>query len=810
MAPARPREPSIERTSEYDDFMNKLEEYHAKRGTTLDREPKVGQRHLDLFRLYSRVCEEGGYDKVSDTKNNKLAWRRIAAEFIPSNLNPTTQAFIVKSHYYKNLAAYEITHFHGKEPPPKEILEDVSAKGGDLLTRTKENFFAASSRELESLTNGRDSDESEEEGQKTPKEDKMDIDEAPGSSYSQSNGSYGAGGNSMSIIANYEPKPVVPSNVKPVTTPSNNPEHFRSLRSRMASRYARPPQQNKGMMLPGTGFTGPNIYIRALLALQSGSVEEQAYALHHLVKISHERGDKYRFDGFPGLAEALIDRLLEVSTLFYGIRWEISYIEDESLQRNDTLNAISGTADLLQKIRSHPLLDFTDDVQTKEFSEALGRVNEAGLVIRNLVMLDANAHYVAQLPLVQDFITIALNLPARSSVIELKHYALEIAEQLSRYWMLDSDHHLYQTLLAQLNSRDRGTIITALRALSRIAMNANPRYELTNVPTDVIQHVCEWLLVEDEHLREACLDFLYLYTATAENVETLTQYTDVEALVKQLVRLLLYNAQTIRIPVQSKAPGKPATTIFVASFNAREHGTTANSGGGEECGEFVKEPKQIWEHVLSTHLGLSKDSNGKWQIEEPATNGVSEENGSSGLQTKTYDCRWAGCLHFARAGEKPTVFEVGKHVQTHLPDSSDKSQMRNQHNQSNNSALENSASTQQHQYYGAFAAFRGNAGREQASEIRWLNTAMDERSVAQSLSGASSMVLRNLARRLGAVPTQSGKQANGDTDMDVEETSWVRKVFAPVKDDLFFVMAHNQSLKEGIYDLMREISSAGA
>ncbi|EOD43969.1 putative rsc complex subunit rsc9 protein [Neofusicoccum parvum UCRNP2] len=560
MAPARPREPSIERTSEYDDFMNKLEEYHAKRGTTLDREPKVGQRHLDLFRLYSRVCEEGGYDKVSDTKNNKLAWRRIAAEFIPSNLNPTTQAFIVKSHYYKNLAAYEITHFHGKEPPPKEILEDVSAKGGDLLTRTKENFFAASSRELESLTNGRDSDESEEEGQKTPKEDKMDIDEAPGSSYSQSNGSYGAGGNSMSIIANYEPKPVVPSNVKPVTTPSNNPEHFRSLRSRMASRYARPPQQNKGMMLPGTGFTGPNIYIRALLALQSGSVEEQAYALHHLVKISHERGDKYRFDGFPGLAEALIDRLLEVSTLFYGIRWEISYIEDESLQRNDTLNAISGTADLLQKIRSHPLLDFTDDVQTKEFSEALGRVNEAGLVIRNLVMLDANAHYVAQLPLVQDFITIALNLPARSSVIELKHYALEIAEQLSRYWMLDSDHHLYQTLLAQLNSRDRGTIITALRALSRIAMNANPRYELTNVPTDVIQHVCEWLLVEDEHLREACLDFLYLYTATAENVETLTQYTDVEALVKQLVRLLLYNAQTIRIPVQSKAPGKPATS----------------------------------------------------------------------------------------------------------------------------------------------------------------------------------------------------------------------------------------------------------
>ncbi|KAF4309503.1 hypothetical protein GTA08_BOTSDO01988 [Botryosphaeria dothidea] len=987
MAPARPRESSIVRTPEYDDFMNKLEEYHAKRGTTLDREPKVGQERLDLYRLYQRVCEEGGYDKVSDTKSNKLAWRRIAAEFIPSDKNLTTHAFLVKKAYYYNLAAYEISNFHGKEPPPKEILEDVTAKGGNLLTRTKENFLASSNRELESLTNGqnKDSDSSDDESERTPKEDKMDIDEAPGStgrvtralrqappqrvlfqpevstrqtrssgqhnsptpgSYSQTNGSYGSGGNSMSIIANYEPKPVVPSNVKPVATPSNNPEHFRNLRSRMTSRYARPPQQNKGMMLPGTGFTGPNIYIRALLALQSGSVEEQAYALHHLVKISHERGDKYRFDGFPGLAEALIERLLEVSTLFYGIHWEVCYCEDESLQRNNALNAISGTPDLLRKIRSHALLDFTDDVQTKEFSEALGRINEAGLVIRNLVMLDANAKYVADVPLIQDFITIALSLPPRSSVVELKHYALEIAEQLSRYWVLDSDHHLYQSLLAQLDSKDRGTIITALRALSRVAMSKNPRYELINVPTQVIRHVAEWLLVEDEHLREACLDFLYLYTANTENVETLTQNTDVEALVKQLVRLLLYNAQTIRIPAQTRALGKSAGsspetapklaaaiidqllsldepdrssqwlktcfeedpmgeitqialwTAYNAAFQGPIQKLTAqqsssslpstpgssappstpakppkpmmaakdfitnvsntfpsaaaqvitaggvqkytikgirprsvpvdmrnrpyikcrwvsppafpsgSQSGSEDCGEFVKEPKQIWEHVLQQHLGLTRDSDGTWKLEEAATNGIGDENEANGQAPKKLDCRWAGCLHFARAGEEPTAFEVGKHVQTHLPDSSDKSQMRSQHNQSTNSVLD-AASTLQQPYFGPFSSFRNTAGREQTSEIKWLNTAMDERTVAQSLSGASAMVLRNLARRLSAVGAQPKKQANGDTEMETDDGGWVRRVFAPVKEDLFFVMAHNQSLKEGLYDLMKDISSAG-
>lgn len=79
-------------------------------------------------------------------------------------------------------SAYEISDVHKREPPPKEILEDVSAKGGDLLNRTVENYFRPVSREAESLANGqdKDSDDSDQDTHKTPKEDKMDIDE-PGS-----------------------------------------------------------------------------------------------------------------------------------------------------------------------------------------------------------------------------------------------------------------------------------------------------------------------------------------------------------------------------------------------------------------------------------------------------------------------------------------------------------------------------------------------------------------------------------------------------------------------------------------------------
>jgi chromatin structure-remodeling complex subunit RSC9 len=164
--------------------------------TTLDPSPKVGPAHLDLLRLYKRVTAEGGYDRMSDTRGNKLAWRRLAMEFLPHTNNMVQFAFQVKTAYYKNLAyvdavavpcltacsAYEISTFHKREPPPKEILEDLTAKGGDLLNRTLENYHRrANNRDVDNLANGAESD-TESNEHHTPKADRMDLDDAPGSS----------------------------------------------------------------------------------------------------------------------------------------------------------------------------------------------------------------------------------------------------------------------------------------------------------------------------------------------------------------------------------------------------------------------------------------------------------------------------------------------------------------------------------------------------------------------------------------------------------------------------------------------------
>lgn len=303
------------------------------------------------------------------------------------------------------------------------------------------------------------------------------------------------------------------------------------------------------------GFNGPNIYIRALFALQSGIPEEQFYALHHLVKISHERGDKYRFDGFPGLAEALISKILEVTSLFYNVQWKISYSGNDN--DNEAIEGLHGTKNLSYKLQTARPLPSEGDLDTQESAHSLGLINEATLVLRNMILLDENATYASKLPAIHDLLTILLHLPQRPSTVEIRHYALEIAEQLTKFYKLEADDPLYLALISELDSSDRGAIVTSLRALSRISMNLETANQLKDVPVEALKRVVEWLLVEDEELSHACLDFLYQFTARIENVEMLLRHVDMDGLVSQLVRLTMYNA--VRDERKERSRAQPKT-----------------------------------------------------------------------------------------------------------------------------------------------------------------------------------------------------------------------------------------------------------
>lgn len=551
------------------------------RSTTMENEPKVENQLIDLLKLYHRVVAEGGYDLVSDTKKKPLMWRKIADELLPGIKNLAGAAFLVKRAYYYNLVAYEISTHWGKEPPPKEVIEDVTAKGGDVMSRTLENFPNSTTKENRAV-NGNSSDNDEATKDQHDNGDPGSVRSTRGlrtappqripyqpdttaprqtrnqghhTSQTPASPSPAYANTTPMTLATYEPQQQLPLTLKPVTTPANNSEYYRLKRKQeqeaQASHVAK---KHRGLMLPGTGFIGPNIYVRAQLALQSGLPEEEEYALHHLVKISHERGDKYRFDQFPGLAEALAGKLLQVTSLFYDLQWIISYDEATGPR---TLDAINGTPDLLQKLQAAVPLDIASTVETAEFRQSLRLITEAGLVIRNMVMLDENAQYIAKLPLLRDYFCIVLNLPVHPALVELQYYALETIEQLTKHYDLDSTDLLYETLLAQLESNDRGRIVTSLRAIARLGMVYEENKRLELVPLEIVQKLPDWMMLPDEELRSACLDFLFQYTSIADNVETLALDADVQNLVKQLSDLLLYNAK-MEVPKMHKPrPSEP-------------------------------------------------------------------------------------------------------------------------------------------------------------------------------------------------------------------------------------------------------------
>lgn len=278
------------------------------------------------------------------------------------------------------------------------------------------------------------------------------------------------------------------------------------------------------------------------MALRSGLLDEQEYALHHLVKISFERGDKYRFDQFSGLIEALVDKILETCSFFYDIDWKLSYNEDDQAL-NNVLDALHGSPDVLQRFRRAKRKVARDKLETDDMTRRLRLIAEAGLVIRNLVTLDDNAEYALRYSPTRDTLTILLNLPDDPAITEIKHYALEITEHLAKFIRPSANNALVSTLMTTTLSSDRGVILTALRAISRIGTRLDRVTSLPVCPIDVVYRLCEWLLIEDQDLRTAALDVLYRYTANVDHVNQMLQQIDIESQIRQFTRLLLFGAR---------------------------------------------------------------------------------------------------------------------------------------------------------------------------------------------------------------------------------------------------------------------------
>ncbi|RMD39991.1 hypothetical protein DV735_g5135, partial [Chaetothyriales sp. CBS 134920] len=568
------------------EFLDDVAAFHRARGTNFDREGKLSGRPMSLHKLYKMVMGRGGYDVLS---KERMAWRSLVRPFGFSSQHEGAMTFQIKSLYYKNLAAYEIAKYWGETPPPREILEDLTAKGGDLRSRTLENYPIPGHRESIALV---DVHHESEDDPSTPRKFPGNGDEPnnasryptrmlrqdpkrtqlfqPDTSSTRSrimrstaspqpqaypaqpvysNASSDPRHPSFNI-QNYEPRPPMALTLRPVITPGSNPDVFfqrkaMALAQKLPRMQPEPQHFLKGQI---SSMGGPNIYLRCLYGLRSGIPEEQSFALHHLVKVSFERGDKYKFEGFPFLAESLLEKALEILALVYGTEWTVSYNEKQGTAPENVINAAFGTPDLLTRIEQlKAAAGLPDDVTTEEEATKLDKLCEAALVILNMVTLEENARFLADFALFRDFLTIAITLPPQPRLAEFKRYALEMAEQVTRYYLMLPQDPLYLSMLPYLQSPDRSMTLSALRAINRIGIELEPVFQITGVPIATIERLISLTLLEcDDELVEACLDFLYEYTATYDNnISALAENADLYSkLMPRLVTLMNHRPST--------------------------------------------------------------------------------------------------------------------------------------------------------------------------------------------------------------------------------------------------------------------------
>jgi len=216
----------------------------------------------------------------------------------------------------------------------------------------------------------------------------------------------------------------------------------------------------------------------------------------------------------------------------------------------------------------------------------------------------------------------------------------------------------------------------------------------------------------------------------------------------------------------------------------------------------VARTEEMWEHIVSTHLGIPKDpESGKFSLHPPdivkSRETASDKDGDTAMadaqdttangtgavdEAKQYSCHWSTCRHFP-AGGVADAAAVARHVATHLPDASGRAAARRQHNRDPEHVDE--------------------LLPQPLHRVRtYWNTATDEGGQGCGVPLAAVLVLRNLALQMGRVDRLAreveinmagfgGKRSDGG---EGGGEGWVAKCFLPWRERLFEVWSLNLSL----------------
>lgn len=312
-----------------------------------------------------------------------------------------------------------------------------------------------------------------------------------------------------------------------VATPSNNPHMFQSMF------YQRPPRPPVDSMAMG-GSKNEELMSRIQMAFQSRIESEEDWALDALLQLSFNQPELLNLKKLPDTTKFLLSRITNAPFFL-----------------NQPSESVLATGSMSQ---------------TDEEYEQTQKVLHAMLIVRNASLTPTNAHFMSQLDDCKRIVERGLALPNISIYSEFRMYCIEIAEAISFHVTPESptDTFFLAIVSALASSDDRGLIVPALRSLARIVVH-DKKNIMESIPVGLVEEVIHYLLVDDEELISASLDFLYQYTASKRNVGTLfSTPMGTNLCTKHLVRLLTYRIvepqkDYIRLPRRTKkvAPANP-------------------------------------------------------------------------------------------------------------------------------------------------------------------------------------------------------------------------------------------------------------
>ncbi|KAF8924407.1 hypothetical protein EDD21DRAFT_7264 [Dissophora ornata] len=430
------REGTIEYTDEYNRFMARLETFHQKHGTILNREPVLGSQRLDLLKVYKLVTAHGGCEKVTAERG----WKRIT---LPFNFPPTctNSAYVMKSVYVKNLELFEQEDFFGKEvlvkrDEPMESNISRSREASQVPTSKRGPYMTAN---MKAQLQQQQQQQMQQQQQQMQQQQPIPQQPIP------------------------QPMPTAPQTAQAATAavaPAVRPSNF------LEGYYVDGGHQN-----------------RILLALKSELPNEIDWAFSRLISLSFE-WNEFSLNMIPGL----LNELLSFAQPFFDW-WS-------SLESKD----------------NEELMD--DDLLSMSETHNMERILQVFHILRNLSFLDHNTVILTEHAGFRKMLQQGLSMPPSTLLNELRIYCLDALESLSIHITLRSKFDVYlRELHRLLQTNDKALILGSLRALTRLAANEQNEKILCDIDPEIIERISQLLLIQDDELIGATLDYLYQFSS---------------------------------------------------------------------------------------------------------------------------------------------------------------------------------------------------------------------------------------------------------------------------------------------------------